>query len=153
MNDEELQESLKCFPGKGREELLQILRERSSPFDVQRAAMSYKGYCGIFGDKNISFGIKPNNLTDFLHLFDDTSKCLLFKQLKYTGPGAETSDCGRTESASWCDTGTGRSYGLRKYARVECSRCGSGLRRENAAKGEITDRRNELCAKYVRSIW
>ena len=65
-----------CFSGEEREELLQILRERSELFDVQRAAAYYKVCRGSFSGTTTSFGVKPNNLTNFLYLFDDASKRL-----------------------------------------------------------------------------
>ena len=67
---------MECFSGEEREELLQILRERSRLFDVQRAAAYYKVCRGSFSGTTSSFGVKPNNLTNFLYLFDDASKRL-----------------------------------------------------------------------------
>ena len=67
---------MECFSGEEREELLQILRERSCLFDVQRAAAYYKVCRGSFSGTTTSFGVKPNNLTNFLYLFDDASKRL-----------------------------------------------------------------------------
>ena len=67
---------MECFDGEEREELLQILRERSCLFDVQRAAAYYKVCRGSFSGTTTSFGVKPNNLTNFLYLFDDASKRL-----------------------------------------------------------------------------
>ena len=67
---------MECFSGEEREELLQILCERSSLFDVQRAAAYYKVCRGSFSGTTTSFGVKPNNLTNFLYLFDDASKRL-----------------------------------------------------------------------------
>ena len=67
---------MECFTGEEREELLQILRERSNLFDVQRAAAYYKVCRGSFSGTTSSFGVKPNNLTNFLYLFDDASKRL-----------------------------------------------------------------------------
>lgn len=67
---------MECFSGEEREELLQILRERSRLFDVQRAAAYYKVCRGSFSGTTTSFGVKPNNLTNFLYLFDDASKRL-----------------------------------------------------------------------------
>ena len=63
-------------PCRNSEELLQILRERSCLFDVQRAAAYYKVCRGSFSGTTSSFGVKPNNLTNFLYLFDDASKRL-----------------------------------------------------------------------------
>ena len=65
---------MECFDGEEREELLQILRERSCLFDVQRAAAYYKVCRGSFSGTTTSFGVKPNNLTNFLYLFDDASQ-------------------------------------------------------------------------------
>lgn len=67
---------MECFTGEEREELLQILRERSCLFDVQRAAAYYKVCRGSFSGTTSSFGVRPNNLTNFLYLFDDASKRL-----------------------------------------------------------------------------
>ena len=67
---------MECFDGEEREELLEILRERSCLFDVQRAAAYYKVCRGSFSGTTTSFGVKPNNLTNFLYLFDDASKRL-----------------------------------------------------------------------------
>ena len=67
---------MECFSGEEREELLQILRERSRLFDVQRAAAYYKVCRGSFSGTTSSFGVRPNNLTNFLYLFDDASKRL-----------------------------------------------------------------------------
>ena len=67
---------MECFSGEEREELLEILRERSCLFDVQRAAAYYKVCRGSFSGTTSSFGVKPNNLTNFLYLFDDASKRL-----------------------------------------------------------------------------
>ena len=67
---------MECFTGEEREELLQILRERSRLFDVQRAAAYYKVCRGSFSGTTSSFGVRPNNLTNFLYLFDDASKRL-----------------------------------------------------------------------------
>ena len=67
---------MECFSGEEREELLEILRERSRLFDVQRAAAYYKVCRGSFSGTTTSFGVKPNNLTNFLYLFDDASKRL-----------------------------------------------------------------------------
>ena len=67
---------MECFSGEEREELLEILRERSCLFDVQRAAAYYKVCRGSFSGTTTSFGVKPNNLTNFLYLFDDASKRL-----------------------------------------------------------------------------
>ncbi|GEM_PF-491321 len=67
---------MECFSGEEREELLEILRERSRLFDVQRAAAYYKVCRGSFSGTTSSFGVKPNNLTNFLYLFDDASKRL-----------------------------------------------------------------------------
>ena len=65
-----------CFSGEEQAELLEILRERSGLFDVQRAAAYYKVCRGSFSGTTTSFGVKPNNLTNFLYLFDDASKRL-----------------------------------------------------------------------------
>ena len=65
-----------CFTGEEQAELLEILRERSDLFDVQRAAAYYKVCRGSFSGTTTSFGVKPNNLTNFLYLFDDASKRL-----------------------------------------------------------------------------
>ena len=59
---------MECFTGEEREELLQILRERSRLFDVQRAAAYYKVCRGSFSGTTSSFGVRPNNLTNFLYL-------------------------------------------------------------------------------------
>ena len=67
---------MECFSGEEREELLEILRERSRLFDVQRAAAYYKVCRGSFSGTTTSFGVKPNNITNFLYLFDDASKRL-----------------------------------------------------------------------------
>ena len=67
---------MECFSGEEREELLEILRERSCLFDVQRAAAYYKVCRGSFSGTTSSFGVRPNNLTNFLYLFDDASKRL-----------------------------------------------------------------------------
>ena len=67
---------MECFSGEEREELLQILRGRSRLFDVQRAAAYYKVCRGSFSGTTSSFGVRPNNLTNFLYLFDDASKRL-----------------------------------------------------------------------------
>ena len=67
---------MECFSGEEREELLQILRGRSNLFDVQRAAAYYKVCRGSFSGTTSSFGVRPNNLTNFLYLFDDASKRL-----------------------------------------------------------------------------
>ena len=67
---------VECFSGEEREELLEILRERSRLFDVQRAAAYYKVCRGSFSGTTTSFGVKPNNITNFLYLFDDASKRL-----------------------------------------------------------------------------
>ena len=67
---------MECFSGEEREELLEILRERSCLFDVQRAAAYYKVCRGSFSGTTTSFGVKPNNITNFLYLFDDASKRL-----------------------------------------------------------------------------
>ena len=67
---------MECFTSEEREELLQILRERSNLFDVQRAAAYYKVCRGSFSGTTSSFGVRPNNLTNFLYLFDDASKRL-----------------------------------------------------------------------------
>ena len=67
---------MECFTGEEREELLQILRGRSRLFDVQRAAAYYKVCRGSFSGTTSSFGVRPNNLTNFLYLFDDASKRL-----------------------------------------------------------------------------
>lgn len=67
---------MECFDGEEREELLEILRERSCLFDVQRAAAYYKVCRGSFSGTTTSFGVKPNNITNFLYLFDDASKRL-----------------------------------------------------------------------------
>ena len=67
---------MECFSGEEREELLQILRGRSRLFDVQRAAAYYKVCRGSFSGTTTSFGVRPNNLTNFLYLFDDASKRL-----------------------------------------------------------------------------
>lgn len=67
---------MECFSGEEREELLQILRGRSCLFDVQRAAAYYKVCRGSFSGTTSSFGVRPNNLTNFLYLFDDASKRL-----------------------------------------------------------------------------
>ena len=67
---------MECFTGEEREELLEILRERSCLFDVQRAAAYYKVCRGSFSGTTTSFGVKPNNITNFLYLFDDASKRL-----------------------------------------------------------------------------
>ena len=68
--------ALSRFSGEEREELLEILRERSRLFDVQRAAAYYKVCRGSFSGTTSSFGVRPNNLTNFLYLFDDASKRL-----------------------------------------------------------------------------
>ena len=67
---------MECFSGEEGEELLEILRERSCLFDVQRAAAYYKVCRGSFSGTTSSFGVRPNNLTNFLYLFDDASKRL-----------------------------------------------------------------------------
>ena len=67
---------MECFSGEEREELLQILQGRSNLFDVQRAAAYYKVCRGSFSGTTSSFGVRPNNLTNFLYLFDDASKRL-----------------------------------------------------------------------------
>ena len=67
---------MECFSGEEREELLQILRGRSNLFDVQRAVAYYKVCRGSFSGTTSSFGVRPNNLTNFLYLFDDASKRL-----------------------------------------------------------------------------
>ena len=67
---------MECFSGEEREELLEILRERSRLFDVQRAAAYYKVCRGSFSGTTTSFGVKPNNITNFLYLFDDASRRL-----------------------------------------------------------------------------
>ena len=59
---------MECFDGEEREELLEILRERSCLFDVQRGAAYYKVCRGSFSGTTTSFGVKPNNLTNFLYL-------------------------------------------------------------------------------------
>ena len=59
---------MECFSGEEREELLEILRERSRLFDVQRAAAYYKVCRGSFSGTTSSFGVRPNNLTNFLYL-------------------------------------------------------------------------------------
>lgn len=56
---------MECFSGEEREELLEILRERSRLFDVQRAAAYYKVCRGSFSGTTTSFGVKPNNITNF----------------------------------------------------------------------------------------
>ena len=45
-------------------------------FDVQRAVAYYKVCRGSFSGTTSSFGVRPNNLTNFLYLFDDASKRL-----------------------------------------------------------------------------
>lgn len=65
-----------CFSGEECDQLLQILQERSTLFDVQRAAAYYRVCRGSFSGTTTSFGVKPNDLTNFLYLFDDASKRL-----------------------------------------------------------------------------
>ena len=60
---------MECFDGEEREELLQILRGRSNLFDVQRAAAYYKVCRGSFSGTTTSFGVKPNNITNFLYSY------------------------------------------------------------------------------------
>ena len=43
---------------------------------MQRAAAYYKVCRGSFSGTTSSFGVRPNNLTNFLYLFDDASKRL-----------------------------------------------------------------------------
>ena len=57
---------MECFSGEEREELLQILRERSRLFDVQRAAAAYYKVCrGSFSGTTTSFRCQAEQPHEF----------------------------------------------------------------------------------------
>ena len=75
IGDEE-QAVQEIFSGEERDKLLQILAERGDLFNVQRAAAYYRVCRGSFSGTTTSFGVKPNNLTNFLYLVEDASQRL-----------------------------------------------------------------------------